>query len=1116
MKKLSKLTALILTICILVCSFPFAAFAQELPEIESVQIDDVCISQNDVSIWSEYDANGNLADNWVHYDYNPSGFVVNLKNGATLYSDGNYVEYQEDYYWLEYNDPQSYENQWGVGEHTVNCSIMGFDTSFKVIVESNHITDIDVHDVTVYDGLNSGTAEYWDEDKYIEYKTYNIPNIHFDITFDDGHTETDVTWCDYMGNDIYPWAFADLQSPDNEWQIGNTYPVYVEIGGYIKTVNVTVAPNPLVSVKFEDTSVIADPNNDRYDYNTTATLTFDDGETVETETQWMYEYNDNWYSFNFEDTQDETPWAEGGTYDVTGTIMGVSANFKVTVNPSPVEKIEISDTFVVEELDGYYSERWIDEYTCEPFFIYNYDLNGKVTYKDGSSQNFSGWSLTYQGEDYNFRTQDQQYESPWTAGNTYKVSATLMGVSTDFDVEVKELSFTALQVDDIVLSESNKRYDDRYDYSPMFKFTCKDGSIYSVKYGYPVTVYGKQYYESYIYDDQYEQPWEAGNTYTLTAKFGKLSADFKVTIATENTCDGYTYISTDDGAIITGCPADIETLTVPTSLNGDKVIGISHLGSAMWSVKELVIPDGIKFVSDNLFSSNSSVPMTSGEEGFPLETVRIGKDVDYFNASMLEYCDSLKNIFVSDDNQEYSDYNGIMLNKSQTSLVWYPLARDKKIVLPSTVDDFSIIYDIDSPYYYEQYYVVFEGESGKYVTVDGVTYSADMTTVISCDKTKSGTYEMPNTVTDIKPSAFANCDNLTGVKVSNNVATITYAAFADCASLKNVELPESVTSIREYAFCECPSLGGIDLPTQMCWLETRAFKNDVELSGITFPTTDFVVDYECFANTGFTQITIPTNGYEWYSAFSDCAKLKTVTLAEGNTHIASSMFSGCTALETVNMPSTIKSIGSNAFYNSNALKSINLVSGITDIYEYAFYNSGLTSVTLPDSVVYMDNGVFEKCKNLKTATIGKGLTELHANIFAETALESIVIPDNIEVIGSRAFFGCSKLSQVEIKNKDAYISAGAFSGCPISDISSLISENATEIAPYSFMNTAATDVVIPETVTNIMYGAFKDSKNLIDITLPSHLESLGRESFNGTAWYNQQPSGLMYMGDNDY
>ena len=55
-------------------------------------------------------------------------------------------------------------------------------------------------------------------------------------------------------------------------------------------------------------------------------------------------------------------------------------------------------------------------------------------------------------------------------------------------------------------------------------------------------------------------------------------------------------------------------------------------------------------------------------------------------------------------------------------------------------------------------------------------------------------------------------------------------------------------------------------------------------------------------------------------------------------------------------------------------------------------------------------------------------------------------------------------------------------------------------------------VTIPNSVTSIGGYAFGNCSNLTSITIPNSVTTIGEDAFNGTAWYDNQPNGLVYAG----
>ena len=109
--------------------------------------------------------------------------------------------------------------------------------------------------------------------------------------------------------------------------------------------------------------------------------------------------------------------------------------------------------------------------------------------------------------------------------------------------------------------------------------------------------------------------------------------------------------------------------------------------------------------------------------------------------------------------------------------------------------------------------ITVDANSPAYIKLDGVLFDKSQTTLIQCPGAKAGPYTIPNTVTNIADSAFSECVNLTSVMIPGSVTTITEDAFWGCRSLTNVTIPASVSSIGTSPFADCPALAAITVDT---------------------------------------------------------------------------------------------------------------------------------------------------------------------------------------------------------------------------------------------------------------------------------------------------------------
>ena len=189
--------------------------------------------------------------------------------------------------------------------------------------------------------------------------------------------------------------------------------------------------------------------------------------------------------------------------------------------------------------------------------------------------------------------------------------------------------------------------------------------------------------------------------------------------------------------------------------------------------------------------------------------------------------------------------------------------------------------------------------------------------------------------------------------------------------------------------------------------------------------------------------------------------------------------------------------------------------GDTDKYE--------GDVTIPTSVSY--NGVeynvigigsmaFYKCDNLTSITISDGPIYINEYAFAQCGkLTSVNIPNSIQRIYSHVFDNTvwyeAQPDGVLYAGKVAY----KYKGTMAQDTSIVIKEGTITIADYAFERCSNLKAIeIPSTVLSIGAYAFYNCAKLASVTVPQSVYNVGIGTFEGTAWYDAQPDGIIYIG----
>ena len=622
----------------------------------------------------------------------------------------------------------------------------------------------------------------------------------------------------------------------------------------------------------------------------------------------------------------------------------------------------------------------------------------------------------------------------------------------------------------------------------------------------------------------------------------------------------------DDGAVASGKCG--ENLTWSIDAEGGSLT-ISGTG-AMWDYSEIFVGDGDSHTTAPWYAYSPTKLVLEkgityiGEYAFfgcgIAGDLTLPDGVTEVGANAFAYCSGLTSVVLSQsvawlDNWAFLNCSGISsltMPKGVTG-IGYAAFRGcgslTSVTIPASVIDinsaaFSDCNSLEN--------IAVDGKNIYYISVDGVLFNKNRTTLVAYPSGKKGTaYTIPKGVTSIGANAFSYCRNLIDVTIPENVTSIGGGAFNGCSNLVSVTIPKSVTSIGSIAFENCSSLTNVTIPENVTSIEWGTFYGCKSLTGVIIPENVTVIGGHAFDGcSSLISVTIPKSVTSiGDSAFQNCSRLTNVAIPENVPSIAMDTFYGCNSLTSVTIPKSVTAIGVSAFDGCDSMKDVYYTGNQSQWDKIKIYdwNESLLSAALHlNSVAPAASG---KCgENLTWALTDDGVLTISGT--GEMAdypnfpdvpwyddrekIMTAVIEPGVTNICSFAFFGCKNLTSVTIPEGVTSIGSYAFNACNLTSMEIPASVTAIGTLDASALgagrnltgyfvdekNTAYTSVdgilfskdgtvlvaypqgkndtsySIPESVTCIASDAFGGSR-LTSVTIPESVTSIRLGAFFG-------------------
>ena len=620
-------------------------------EVTSLSFDDITVYDGMQS------SDGKFSLNNYGIIYFDNGF----SHSSNDFYTNNTFSYEGYEYTVEFDDNQD-ASPWQVGgSYVVTATVNGVSDTFIVQVRPNPFTAFDIEDgyevdPTIYSSVKVGD-KYKIGNEYHGASFVTFRGIKLSYPMGDTSESTGGVWLE-GANTVWPEIYCDV--PTSEWVKGETYELTATLLGFTDTFNITYTE--ISDVIIEDVEKIVNCGGNwqefykpdgtteqwfYYDiYPKSITVSFKNGFSLSDE----YSIVARKTGLNIDFISDQSfgnQWGIGehavtvklyNPYHYSMENSYFTENYTVKVVESPVESITISPVTIVENTNGYENNG---------YWYYWVSVNDKITIKFKDETSFIGSPhelYDRYGENF-YLENDQSADNPWYLGE-HKAIFSFMGFEAEFSVIIKPYPIVSLDVTDMSFTEFTRGYyeGDKFIYGsfmPEFEVTLDDERVIKSNGSSGVEIDGMWYpLETNLYELQTEAPWEAGNTYEVTANLGEVTDTFNITINAMPIAS----LSVDDIEIVEYSSGEylgedffyyrVEPYFSVTLTNGEIIYG--GLGS-IWI-------DGESYFLSVDASSQYDEPWVAGNTY--QATATIGGVTDTFNVTIKET--PIQNIEVSD------------------------------------------------------------------------------------------------------------------------------------------------------------------------------------------------------------------------------------------------------------------------------------------------------------------------------------------------------------------------------------------------------------------------------------------------------------------------------------
>lgn len=241
---------------------------------------------------------------------------------------------------------------------------------------------------------------------------------------------------------------------------------------------------------------------------------------------------------------------------------------------------------------------------------------------------------------------------------------------------------------------------------------------------------------------------------------------------------------------------------------------------------------------------------------------------------------------------------------------------------------------------------------------------------------------LPEKLVDISTGLFNGCSNLQNVVFPKGLKTIGESAFENCMNLRlnNGTMANEIRIIDDQAFANCDQLSVVKLPSKLIKLGKSVFRDCDRLKEVAIGKEVSYIGGSPFRGCRKLQCIEVDKRNKYYRSTESDEKKGQVLYNKNRSELI--CFPAGIAEKTYDVPDSVTTICEWAFAYSQ-LENIEISDSVDIIKENAFFKCrNLKEIRLPDGVTVLDDMAFRKCEKLRNVVIPASVNKIGYAVFS--------------------------------------------------------------------------------------------------------------------------------------